>query len=107
MEILISLAMIAMAIVMILLVLVQRGKGGGLAGALGGSGGQSALGSRAGDKMTRITMYVAGTWMLLCIVAIWSLKSASTEIEELDYDVDAPVAESNDADADESAPADE
>ncbi|MFM9196710.1 MAG: preprotein translocase subunit SecG, partial [Planctomycetia bacterium] len=34
---------------LILLVLVQRGRGGGLAGALGGMGGQSAFGTKAGD----------------------------------------------------------
>ena len=32
---------------MILLVLIQRGKGGGLIGALGGTGGSSPFGSRA------------------------------------------------------------
>ena len=35
------------------LVLVQRGKGGGLTGALGGMGGQSAFGSKAGDAFTK------------------------------------------------------
>ena len=37
------------AIFMILLILVQRGRGGGLAGALGGMGGSSAFGAKAGD----------------------------------------------------------
>ena len=41
---------------LILLVLVQRGRGGGLAGALGGMGGQSAFGTKAGDVFTRITI---------------------------------------------------
>ena len=34
---------------LIFLVLIQRGKGGGLTGALGGSGGSSAFGAKAGD----------------------------------------------------------
>ena len=53
----------------ILLVLVQRGRGGGLAGALGGMGGQSAFGTKAGDLFTRITVGVAGFWIVLCLLA--------------------------------------
>ena len=34
---------------LIALVLIQRGRGGGLAGAFGGAGGQSAFGTKAGD----------------------------------------------------------
>jgi preprotein translocase subunit SecG len=58
------------AIFLIVLVLIQRGKGGGLAGALGGMGGQSAFGTKAGDLFTRITIGLATFWILLCIVAI-------------------------------------
>lgn len=50
---------------MILLVLIQRGRGGGLAGAFGGMGGQSAFGTRAGDTFTRITIVLAVIWVLL------------------------------------------
>ena len=53
------------SIAMILLVLIQRGRGGGLAGAFGGQGGQSALGVRAGDVFTKITVVVAVVWVLL------------------------------------------
>jgi len=54
---------------LILLVLVQRGRGGGLAGALGGMGGQSAFGTKAGDLFTKITVGVAAVWIVLCILA--------------------------------------
>lgn len=57
------------ALFLILLVLIQRGRGGGLTGALGGMGGQSAF-VKAGDVFTRITIGVAGFWILLCIVAV-------------------------------------
>jgi preprotein translocase subunit SecG len=53
---------------LILLVLIQRGKGGGLSGAFGGVGGSSAFGSRAGDLFTRITLIVAGFWLVLAMV---------------------------------------
>jgi preprotein translocase subunit SecG len=55
---------------LILLVLIQRGKGGGLAGAFGGAGGSSAFGSRAGDTFTRITIYVALVWVILIMITI-------------------------------------
>jgi preprotein translocase subunit SecG len=52
------------------LVLVQRGKGGGLTGALGGMGGQSAFGSKAGDAFTKITIVTAAIWIFLCMMTI-------------------------------------
>ncbi len=55
---------------MMLLILVQRGKGGGLTGALGGMGGQSAFGSKAGDMFTRITVITAIIWITICMVTI-------------------------------------
>src|SRR5262245_56140608 len=55
---------------LILLVLIQRGKGGGLAGAFGGVGGSSAFGSRAGDAFTRFTIIVAGIWVLLIMILV-------------------------------------
>ncbi len=56
----------------ILLVLVQRGKGGGLTGALGGMGGQSAFGAKAGDVFTKITVASAAIWIVLCLITIRS-----------------------------------
>jgi preprotein translocase subunit SecG len=55
---------------LILVVLIQRGKGGGLAGAFGGVGGSSAFGSRAGDAFTRFTIIVAGIWVLLVMILV-------------------------------------
>jgi preprotein translocase subunit SecG len=55
---------------LILLVLIQRGKGGGLTGMFGGSGGSSAFGSRAGDFFTRLTIWTAAVWLLLVMFII-------------------------------------
>ncbi len=63
----------ALSIFMILLILIQRGKGGGLAGAFGGMGGQSAFGTKAGDTFTRITVVVAIIWFVLCSVAVYQM----------------------------------
>lgn len=70
MEILIKIAMFIVALFLIVLILLQRGRGGGLAGALGGMGGQSAFGTKAGDMFTRITSGLALFWILLCVVAV-------------------------------------
>jgi preprotein translocase subunit SecG len=68
-------SMFLVSLFLILLVLVQRGRGGGLTGALGGMGGQSAFGAKAGDVFTRVTMVTATIWILLCIAAILVLGS--------------------------------
>ena len=63
------------SVFLILLVLVQRGRGGGLTGALGGMGGQSAFGTKAGDVFTKITVATAAIWIGSCMGAIWVLGS--------------------------------
>src|SRR6516162_5380826 len=65
-----NIVLILSSVFLILLVLIQRGKGGGLAGAFGGAGGSSAFGSRAGDTFTRVTIYVALFWALLIMITI-------------------------------------
>jgi preprotein translocase subunit SecG len=61
---------------MILLILIQRGKGGGLAGAFGGLGGSSPFGSRAGDTFTRLTIYAACIWLFLVMVQVRAVQEA-------------------------------
>src|SRR5207248_1071076 len=58
-----------LSIFLVLVILVQRGRGGGLTGALGGMGGQSAFGTKAGDLFTRITIVVAAIWVLLSMAS--------------------------------------
>lgn len=65
------------SVFLILLVLIQRGRGGGLAGAFGGLGGQSAFGTKAGDLFTRITIGVAAFWIVLCAVSVKLLNESS------------------------------
>src|SRR5260221_1944913 len=49
-------------------ILLQRGRGGGLAGAFGGLGGQSAFGTKAGDVFTVITVVTVIIWVILACV---------------------------------------
>ncbi len=60
-----------LSLFLIMLILIQRGKGGGLTGALGGPGGQSAFGSKAGDTFTVVTVVVASIWGFTCAFAMW------------------------------------
>jgi preprotein translocase subunit SecG len=69
------------AVFLIVLVLIQRGKGGGLAGALGGMGGQSAFGTKAGDLFTRITIGVAAFWIILCMFSLWYFRTTGGRLE--------------------------
>jgi preprotein translocase subunit SecG len=69
-SVLLNVVVLLVGIFLILLVLIQRGKGGGLAGAFGGVGGSSPFGSRAGDTFTRITIIVATVWILLTMIQV-------------------------------------
>jgi preprotein translocase subunit SecG len=62
---------------LIMIVLLQRGKGGGLVGALGGSGGQSAFGTKFGDRLMWVTYGVAVFWILLILASILLLSKTS------------------------------
>ncbi|OAI49505.1 hypothetical protein AYO44_18460 [Planctomycetaceae bacterium SCGC AG-212-F19] len=72
-----NLAILLLGLFLILLVLIQRGKGGGLAGAFGGAGGSSAFGSRAGDTFTRITIGVAAAWILMLMIQVKIVQATS------------------------------
>ena len=61
---------------LVFLVLIQRGKGGGLAGAFGGVGGIDAFGSRAGDLFTRVTIISALIWVLLIMTHVWVIQNS-------------------------------
>src|ERR1700761_7008271 len=90
MEFLMKSLMFLTATFLILLVLVQRGRGGGLAGALGGMGGQSAFGTKAGDLFTRITIGVAAVWIVLSCFAVWYFSSAGNDFSNASLGGNAP-----------------
>ena len=64
---------------LILLILIQRGKGGGLAGAFGGVGGSSPFGSRAGDVFTRYTITIATLWLWIVLLQVKVIQERSME----------------------------
>lgn len=88
-----NIVIVLLSLFMILLVLIQRGKGGGLAGAFGGVGGSSAFGSRAGDMFTRITLVVAGVWLLTAMVQVVLLQGAVEDAKRENATIISPGAE--------------
>jgi preprotein translocase subunit SecG len=72
---LLAVLVVIVSLLLIGLVLIQRGRGGGLAGAFGGAGGSSAFGTKAGDVFTRITIGVAAAWfIMLMLLVVLNLK---------------------------------
>ena len=53
MAVFVMLVLVFISLILIAVILLQRGRGGGLAGAFGGMGGQSAFGTKAGDILAR------------------------------------------------------
>jgi preprotein translocase subunit SecG len=66
-----------LGIFLMIVILLQRGRGGGLAGAFGGMGGQSAFGTKAGDVFTRITIVLAICWVILAGGSGYLLRAAN------------------------------
>lgn len=94
---LLGLFLVLSSLFLILLVLIQRGRGGGLAGAFGGAGGQSAFGTKAGDVFTKITIGVAAFWILLCILALNVLGRQQSKFSAATLGGSVPVSTGTDA----------
>jgi preprotein translocase subunit SecG len=69
-SVLLNVVVLLLSVLLMFIVLIQRGKGGGLAGAFGGVGGSSPFGSRAGDAFTKITLYLAAVWVLVIMIHV-------------------------------------
>src|SRR4051812_3558394 len=59
---------VIVCVFLILLILIQKGRGGGLASAFGGAGGNTAFGSKTGDVLTWATSIVFGVFIVLAVV---------------------------------------
>jgi preprotein translocase subunit SecG len=62
------------AVILSLLVLIQRGRGGGLAGAFGGAGGSSAFGTKTADIFIKATAVLGGVFFLLAIITAYLMR---------------------------------
>lgn len=57
-----------LAILLMIVILLQRGKGVGLAGAFGGTGGTTAFGAKTGDILTWVTIIGAALLLTYTVV---------------------------------------
>ena len=81
--------MIVLMLFMMLIILLQRGKGGGLVGAFGGMGGNSAFGARSSDVFVKITVWTAIIWFVACVAGGYLFKYKGRGQSLVD---DAPAA---------------
>jgi preprotein translocase subunit SecG len=89
-----NVVIVLLTLFLIGIILIQRGKGGGLAGAFGGVGGSSAFGTKTGDVFTKITVGVAIAWILLSMLMVvltnrrntsaWGNEPATSLTKEFD-----------------------
>lgn len=59
---------VLIAVALCVVVLLQKGRGGGLAAAFGGSGASSLLGTRTGDFLTWLTIGLTAAWLLMTVL---------------------------------------
>ncbi|MFK7817300.1 MAG: preprotein translocase subunit SecG [Planctomycetaceae bacterium] len=109
MDALLMTLLMLVSLFMMLIVLIQRGRGGGLAGAFGGAGGSSAFGTKAGDVFTKITIVLALVWFLLAGLSGITLRAKETRFtgganaetkSDEDGDADSPPTKSAEDDED-------
>lgn len=72
-----GLVLFGLCCLLILVILLQKGRGGGLAGAFGGAGGSSAFGAKTGDVFTWITVIVATLFLVISIVANFAFDQSA------------------------------
>lgn len=63
----VSVLWVLCAVILILVILIQKGRGGGLSGALGGGMASGILGTKTGDFLTWVTVGLVGALLLLTI----------------------------------------
>ena len=86
-----NLLVLISTLMLMFIVLIQRGKGGGLVGALGGAGGSSAFGSRAGDQFTKITLYLAAFWLLFIMIQVKIAQKWDIQPKAAPPEINAPI----------------
>ena len=67
-------------VILVLLVLIQRGRGGGLAGAFGGPGGHSAFGTKTADVFIKVTAVMGAIFFVLAIVTALLVRYQQSQL---------------------------
>lgn len=77
-RVLLTIAFVAVSVLLIGLVLLQKNRGSGLSGALGGVGGHTAFGTKTGDFLTWVTVSLTALFLLLSIAGTYVFEPAKT-----------------------------
>lgn len=70
METILFVLFVLVCILLICVILLQKGRGGGLSGAFGGTGGHTAFGTRTGDMFTWVTVVLVGLFVIFSTIAV-------------------------------------
>ncbi len=79
------------AVVLVLVILIQKGKGGGLSGALGGGMASGILGSKTGDFLTWFTVALVGIFLTFSVVMAKYYKPSISSFDAEQVQQTAPV----------------
>jgi len=79
---LIAFLFVIICVLLILVVLLQKGRGGGLAGAFGGVGGHSAFGAKTGDVFTWVTVGLTALFIIVAIIGNYAFVPRSLATPE-------------------------
>lgn len=99
---------VIIAVALILVVLIQKGRGGGLAGAFGGGMASSILGSKTGDFFTWVTIGLVAMFLFLGLLMVKFYKPTGVKMDMPAQSMPAgmPVGDETDSQApDAQAPA--
>ena len=78
----ISVVWILCAVILILVILIQKGRGTGLSGALGGGVASGILGTKTGDFLTWVTVGMVGALLLLTVVMAKFYRPMASRVME-------------------------
>jgi len=67
------------SVAMILIILIQKGKGGGLSGAFGGSAVSNIFGAKSKEPLTWITIVTVGVFLFLAVILAKFYKPTTDE----------------------------
>ena len=84
---------ILVCLFLILLILIQKGRGGGLASAFGGAGGNTAFGSKTGDVLTWATSVVFGVFVVLAVALNLFANARANQTANANPSVGRPPAQ--------------
>ena len=86
----IAVLFIACCVILTLVVLIQKGKGGGLSGALAGGMASGLLGTKTGDFLTWVTIGLVSVFLILAVVMAKFYKPEISSFGEQQQQQSAP-----------------